>query len=156
MKLHVDNSQGVKGYLPFTFSNGSDSRAAYSIGRDYTNPEQHFINVAPPGTVSLNQFPDDVFPEFRKTVYEYCPSMTFFLFSSAHMPLDHEVFRFSRKLQEIFALALGLEESAFDDLFRYPLCDLTLQYYPVQDPNEQSPIAPHADYGGESSCFLFV
>ncbi|KAH8658227.1 hypothetical protein BX600DRAFT_514734 [Xylariales sp. PMI_506] len=132
LKLHVDNSQGVKGYLPFKFHDGSNRRASYSLGRDYTNPEQHFVQVAPPGTVPLNQWPDDTLPEFRKTIYEYY----------------QEVFKFARKMLQIFSLALGLDEADLDDLFRYPLNDITMQYYPVQDPNEQSSISPHADYGG--------
>jgi hypothetical protein len=50
---------------------------------------------------------------------------------------------------QIFALALGLGETDLDETFRYPLNDITMQYYPVQDPNEQSSISPHADYGGK-------
>lgn len=72
LKLHVDRSQGIKGYLPFKFKDGSSRRASYSLGRDYTNPEQHFVKVAPEGTVSINQWPDDSLPEFRKIIYEYC------------------------------------------------------------------------------------
>lgn len=49
----------------------------------------------------------------------------------------------------IFSLALGLEETELDDIFRYPLNDITMQYYPVQDANDQSSIRPHADYGGK-------
>ncbi|KAI1370067.1 hypothetical protein F4677DRAFT_451767 [Hypoxylon crocopeplum] len=131
LKLHVDNSQGVKGYLPFKFQDGSNRRASYSLGRDYTNPEQHFVTVAPPGTVSVNQWPKAL-PEFRKVIYEYY----------------QDVFQFARKMLQIFALALGLEETDLDETFRYPLNDITMQYYPIQDPNEQSSISPHADYGG--------
>lgn len=72
LKLHVDNSQGVKGYLPFAFRDGRRCRASYSLGRDYTNPEQHFVKEAPPGTVALNQWPDASLPAFRKVIYEYC------------------------------------------------------------------------------------
>jgi isopenicillin N synthase-like dioxygenase len=72
LKLHVDNSQGVKGYLPFKFQDGSNRRASFGMGRDYTNPEQQFVKVAPPGTLSLNQWPDEKLPEFRKLTYEYC------------------------------------------------------------------------------------
>ncbi|KAL3459106.1 Clavaminate synthase-like protein [Aspergillus heterothallicus] len=132
LKLHVDNSQGVKGYLPFKFKDGSNRRASYSMGRDYTNPEQHFVAIAPPGTVPLNQWPDESLPDFRKVLYEYY----------------QDVFNFARKMLQIFSLALGLEETDLDDLFRCPLNDITLQYYPIQDPNEQSSISPHADYGG--------
>ncbi|CAK7235928.1 hypothetical protein SEUCBS140593_009447 [Sporothrix eucalyptigena] len=132
LKLHVDNSQGVKGYLPFAFRDGRRCRASYSLGRDYTNPEQHFVQKASEGTVPLNQWPDEVLPEFRTIIYEYY----------------QEVFVFARKMLQIFALALGLDETDLDDTFRFPLNDITMQYYPVQDPNEQSSIVPHADYGG--------
>lgn len=84
MALHVDNSQGVKGYLPFKFDDGSKRRASYSIGTDYTNPEQHFVKVAPQGTVPVNQWPDGVLPEFRKVIYEYCG------YSSARLPLIYQ------------------------------------------------------------------
>ncbi|KAH8900423.1 Clavaminate synthase-like protein [Thozetella sp. PMI_491] len=132
LKLHVDNSQMVKGYLPFKFKDGSSRRASYSLGRDYTNPEQHFVNVAPSGTMPVNQFPDQSMPEFRKVIYEYY----------------HEVFLFAQKMLQIFALALGLDETDLDETFRHPLTDITMQYYPIQELNEQSSISPHVDYGG--------
>lgn len=62
---------------------------------------------------------------------------------------DQDVFKFARKLLQIFALALGLDEEDLDETFRYPLNDITMQYYPIQSPNTQSSITPHADYGGE-------
>lgn len=61
---------------------------------------------------------------------------------------DREAFKFSKNLLQIFALALGLEETALDETFQFPMTDITMQYYPVQDPNDQSSISPHADYGG--------
>lgn len=153
LKLHVDNSQGVKGYLSYQFEDGSIRRASYSLGRDYTNPEQHFVNVAAPGTMPINQWPDEDMPEFRRVIYEYCASRS----APLRIPirkytdtdfLDQEVFKFARKLLQIFALALGLEETALDEIFRQPLTDITMQYYPIQSPSEQSSISPHADYGG--------
>ena len=69
---------------------------------------------------------------------------------------DQEVFRFARKMLQIFSLALGLEETDLDDTFRYPLNDITMQYYPIQDPNDQSSISPHADYGGKKHFLLLT
>ncbi|KAL4900110.1 hypothetical protein BDW74DRAFT_183065 [Aspergillus multicolor] len=132
LKIHVDNSQGVRGYLPFKFSDGSNRRASFSTGRDYTNPEQHFVAVAPPGTVSINQWPGEALRAFRESIYEFYG----------------EVFRFARKMLQIFALALELDETDLDNTFRHPLNDVTLQYYPIQDASDQSSISPHADYGG--------
>lgn len=66
------------------------------------------------------------------------------------LPADQDVFQFARKMLQIFALALSLDENDLDETFRYPLNDITMQYYPIQDLNEQSSISPHADYGGKS------
>lgn len=77
LKLHVDKSQGLKGYLPFQFQNGSRSRGAFSMGRDYTNPEQHFVATAPSDTMTINQWPEDDLPEFRTVIYDYCKASTF-------------------------------------------------------------------------------
>ena len=144
LKIHVDNSQGVKGYLPFSFRDGRRCRASYSFGRDYTNPEQHFVKKAPEGTVTVNQWPEDALPAFRTVLYEYY----------------QEVFVFARQMLHIFALALGLDETDLDDSFRFPLNDITMQYYPVQDPNDGSSIVPHADYGGftllHQGTFIFL
>ena len=65
--------------------------------------------------------------------------------------IDHEVFRFAQKMLQIFALALGLEETALDDTFRQPLTDITMQYYSVQAPSKErkASLHAHADYGGK-------
>jgi len=107
------------------------------MGNDYTNPEQHFVKVAPPRSVPINQWPDEALPEFRKAIYEYY----------------YEVLRFAQKMLQIFALALELEETALDDTFRQPLTDITMQYYPVQAPSKERQVPEaslhaHADYGG--------
>ena len=69
---------------------------------------------------------------------------------------DHEVYIFAKKLVQIFALSLGLEETALDNIFNAPLTDITMQHYPVQpgktDPEEL--LYAHADYGGEYHVFL--
>lgn len=41
---------------------------------------------------------------------------------------DHDVFNFARQMLHIFALALGLIETDFDETFRFPLNDITMQY----------------------------
>jgi hypothetical protein len=53
---------------------GTAQRESFGMGNDYTEKEQHHVNVAPSGSLSLNQWPDDVMPEFRKVLYEYCKS----------------------------------------------------------------------------------
>lgn len=68
--------------------------------------------------------------------------------TSAKTLADQEVFGFAKKMLQIFALALGLEETALDETFQHPMTDITMQYYPIQHPREQSSIMPHVDYGG--------
>ena len=76
MKYHVNNSPAVKGFLPVNPNEKragfGSARETFSMGNDYTDPEQHAIKVAPPGTVPLNQWPDEELPEFRKEIYAYC------------------------------------------------------------------------------------
>lgn len=57
---------------------------------------------------------------------------------------------------QIIALALGLEETELDDLFEYPLTDVTVQHYPaLAEPLVAKEILyAHADYGGEFICLL--
>jgi hypothetical protein len=71
MVHHVNNSPGAKGFDPMIVG-GAAQRESFGMGNDYTEPEQHYVSVAPPGTLSLNQWPDKTVPEFRKVLYEYC------------------------------------------------------------------------------------
>jgi isopenicillin N synthase-like dioxygenase len=63
---------------------------------------------------------------------------------------------FSKQLQGIFALALGLEENALDHLFKYPLMDITIQHY--CQGKVKPGLGAHADFGRKipfvSSKFL--
>ncbi|KIW35453.1 uncharacterized protein PV07_02149 [Cladophialophora immunda] len=137
MKYHVNNSPAAKGFTPVNPADKrkgfGGAREAFGMGNDYTNPEQHAIKVAPAGTVPLNQWPDDELPEFRQNVYSYFT----------------EVYLFAKKLVQIFALALGLEETALDQFFEVPFTDITINHYPPQpDETEYKQVLyPHADYG---------
>lgn len=54
---------------------------------------------------------------------------------------------------QIFALWLGLEEIALDDMFiKKPLTDITTQHYPVQagKTGPEETMHSHAENGGES------
>ncbi|KAL6249916.1 hypothetical protein RBB50_002217 [Rhinocladiella similis] len=137
MKYHVNNSSAFKGFNPVNpdekRAGFGSARETFSLGRDYTDPEQHSIKVAPPGTVSLNQWPDEDFPEFRRDIYAYFT----------------EVYAFAAKLVQIFSLALGLEETALDEFFKFPFTDITINHYPPQacDDTYRQVLFPHADYG---------
>ncbi|KIW68115.1 hypothetical protein PV04_04082 [Phialophora macrospora] len=137
MKYHVNNSPAAKGFTPVNPADKrpgfGGARESFGMGNDYTNPEQHGIEVALPGTVPLNQWPDDELPEFRKNIYSYFT----------------EVYLFAQQLVRIFSLALGLEETALDQVFETPFADITINHYPPQpDADEYKQVLfPHADYG---------
>lgn len=133
MKLHIDRSPAAKGYQPLSAPSAAyNVRESFGMGNDYLDPEQHFVETAPEGSVQLNQWPDEDLPEFRSTVYQYYK----------------EVYAFAKQLVQIFALALGLEETALDKMFVAPLTDITIQHYPhIPDvKGEINILHAHADY----------
>jgi isopenicillin N synthase-like dioxygenase len=87
VKLQIDcnKSNAAKGYQPRqqVGPNGV-LRESYSMGNDYTEPEQQHISVAPEGSVTLNQWPEETVPEFRKAIYEYCEESLLLLSSVIH------------------------------------------------------------------------
>ncbi|KAK5272153.1 hypothetical protein LTR96_001783 [Exophiala xenobiotica] len=136
--IDCNKSNEAKGWQPQqTVGPNGVLRESYSMGNDYTDPEQRHISTAPQGSIPLNQWPDDkTISEFRKAIYDY------YL----------EVYPFAKRLIQIFALALGLPETALDQYFGTPLADITSQYYPVQeraasDPEPMELLFPHADFG---------
>ncbi|EXJ80551.1 hypothetical protein A1O1_08697 [Capronia coronata CBS 617.96] len=137
MKYHVNNSPAAKGFTPCNPSDKrpgfAGARETFGMGNDYTDPEQHAIKTAPPGTVPLNQWPDEELPEFRKKLYSYF----------------QDVYIFSKALVRIFSLALDLEETALDEFFETPFTDITVQHYLPQPEETESKqvLLPHADYG---------
>ena len=75
VKLQIDylKSNAAKGYLPRqAVGPHGVLRETFSMGNDYTEPEQQNISVTPEDAVSLNQWPDKTIPEFRQAMYDYC------------------------------------------------------------------------------------
>ena len=65
-------------------------------------------------------------------------------------PADRECYKFAKALIRYFALALGLEESGFDEFFNAPLTDVLIQHYfaaPDRKDHEEI-LFPHADFSG--------
>ncbi|KUJ16331.1 Clavaminate synthase-like protein [Mollisia scopiformis] len=134
LQIECTKSNAAKGFMPAQQTGPHGVvRESFSMGNDYTEPEQKEISTAKEGAVSLNQWPDETLPEFRKAIYAYY----------------HEMYPFAKKLVQIFALALGLPEYALDQYCCLPLTDITMQYYPVQS-HKTEPMEllfPHADFG---------
>ncbi|KFY42142.1 hypothetical protein V494_02576 [Pseudogymnoascus sp. VKM F-4513 (FW-928)] len=134
-KYVMSNSPSFKGYMPSkTVEKNAPDRDSFSVGTDFTEPEQvaarggtHLVT----GPVPQNQWPDEI-PEFRKTFYEYY----------------HQCYRFAQQLFRIFALSLGLEESAFAETFKSPLTDVMIQhYFPAPErKNHEELLFGHADF----------
>lgn len=73
-QIDCNRSNEAKGWQPQqTVGPNGVLRESYSMGNDYTELEQHHINIAPQGSVPLNQWPsEDSIPGFRKAIYDYC------------------------------------------------------------------------------------
>lgn len=111
------------------------------MGDDPLEPEQNFPShlPLPQGIIPQNIWPKDE-PWFRESIYQYY----------------HAVFPFAKKLVRLFTLALGQEsESAFDDLFQFPITSVRALHYPpnadVKDADYVG-LGAHADY----SCTFLV
>ncbi|CZS96949.1 uncharacterized protein RAG0_06067 [Rhynchosporium agropyri] len=132
-KYIFTNSPCFKGYMPSkALEKSAPDRETFSVGSDFSEPEQHFIKKAAPGSVALNQWPDDELPEFKKVFYEYYK----------------QCYAFAKGLIHSFALALKLEETSFDEFFDAPLTDVVIhRYFPVPDRKDYEELLfPHADF----------
>ncbi|KAI5479562.1 UDP-galactose transporter [Pseudohyphozyma bogoriensis] len=132
---HVDHSPAARGWAPRARPDGKPGfiRETYDIGPDYLDVEQAHFKAAAPGTVPLNQFPDETLPAFRKCFYTYFTEVT----------------RFSQAVVRLFALDMGLDEHRLDPFFTHPLFDVNIQHYPKVDAGEKGlqTLASHADHG---------
>jgi len=101
---------------------------AYSPEQDPENPSTE------PGT---SIWPADV-PGFKEGLYAY------------HTPM----LQFARKMTQIFALALHLPESYFDEYIKRPEAGMRILHYPAQEhsADDQNGIGAHTDF----ECFTIV
>jgi hypothetical protein len=71
MRIHNHRSRAAKGYIYAKRDDGFLFRDSFTMGRDYTDPEQWHISQAPEGSQSLNQWTDEKLPAFREVMYRY-------------------------------------------------------------------------------------
>ncbi|KAH6670603.1 putative isopenicillin N synthetase [Halenospora varia] len=90
-----------------------------------------------PNEPPINIWPDSI-PGFKETLFEHHAQML----------------AFSRKMTRIFALALHLDESAFDAYIKRPEAGMRILHYPQQEasPEDQNGIGAHTDF----ECFTTV
>jgi isopenicillin N synthase-like dioxygenase len=138
MKLHSNQSAARLGYRPLGGPNPG--------GSGDKNPDLkerfHMAREVLPGEpldgrrdAGLSQWPaESVLPGFASLM-------------RAHISARCDV---ARRLARAFALSLDLDETAFDEIYRYPGGSVVLNYYPPIDPatvqDAQWSFSPHADY----------
>ncbi|ODV94024.1 hypothetical protein PACTADRAFT_44338 [Pachysolen tannophilus NRRL Y-2460] len=139
-KLKIDrkNNEYFLGYAPYEALNEKEGKRPHSyesllFGRE-AKYDKEFGKETGEKFDANNQWPpQDVLPEFKPCVSEYFSQML----------------TLSRKLIRIFALALNLDESFFDDKVTHPGSLLALNYYAAQvadNPDANTAIFPHTDH----------
>ena len=137
MRHHIALGRGHKGYVPegseWYGSGRPDLKEAWDIG--FECADDHPFVLAGQPLIGGNKWPD--LPGFRDAVDAYYA----------------DVFALGRTLFRGFALALGQDEHAFDDLVTCPPSKLRLIHYPVDPSAEDAPgIGAHTDY----ECFTLL
>lgn len=142
MKRYIGRSRAHRGYVPTgeegfydgTDPKKTDKKEAFDLSIELPeNDPDHVIGYRMLGP---NQWPAEL-PEMQRDVYAYY---------EAAMALGHTIFRG-------FALALGLDETYFEDLLKRPPSQLRLVHYPA-DPARVADwgISAHTDY----ECFTIL
>ncbi|MCM2402773.1 isopenicillin N synthase family oxygenase [Rhizobium sp. S153] len=141
MANHVSKSKNNRGYAAMLEENTDptargDLHESFDIALDVPadDPDVKAGKVL----YGPNQWPSDM-PEFRKALETY----------------HAEMLKLSGHLLHAFALALGLEETYFDDMVGKPLATLRVLHYPPQFgeiDDRQIGIGAHSDY----ECFTIL
>jgi isopenicillin N synthase-like dioxygenase len=112
-------------------------KEAFTMGDCVIEDEQDYrgkTGSQPPANITRPQniWPSQA-PWFREGVYNYYQAV---------LPL-------AMKLVRIFALAFGLEETALDDKFKFPITGMRPLHYPPVPPEESAEsigLGAHADF----------
>ncbi|KAH8658248.1 Clavaminate synthase-like protein [Xylariales sp. PMI_506] len=142
MDAHVQKNPAIRGYEPMLETRldprtQGDIKEAFTMGDCVIEPEQDYTGKtgqSPPShiTKSQNIWPEKA-PWWREGLYNYY----------------HYVFPLSMKLVKIFALAFDLDETAFDQYFRFPITGMRALYYPPTPISQDAAsvgLGAHADF----------
>jgi len=139
METHNQKTEKFRGYEAFLEgkldpSTRGDLKEGFLMGEDFTDPEQlSLLTSTPPPHVHTprNQWPTH--PSalfFRPAIYRYYRSM----------------FEFSKRMLHIFALALDLPETHFDNISTHPMTNVRAVHYPPQESQSDVGIGAHTDF----------
>lgn len=141
MDAHVQRNPAIRGYEPPLETRNDprtkgDFKEAFTMGDCVIEPEQDYkgrVGADPPAHITKPQniWPKDA-PFFREGLYRY---------------YSH-VFPLAMKLVRIFALAFGLEETALDSIFKFPITGMRALHYPPMPVEEDGTIGlgAHTDF----------
>lgn len=111
------------------------------MGDCVIEPEQDYVGKTrrqPPSHITK---PQNIWPSgapwWREGIYKYYNNM---------LPL-------AMKLVKIFALAFDLDETAFDNYFKFPITGMRALYYPPTPADDENPsigLGAHADFSCRS------
>lgn len=114
-----------------------DIKEAFTMGDCAIEPEQDYVGKTGHNPPSHITRPQNIWPSkapwWREGMYKYYNSI---------LPL-------TMKLVKIFALAFDLEETAFDDIFKFPITGMRPLYYPPMPVDDESPnigLGAHSDF----------
>ncbi|KAG8160734.1 hypothetical protein KVR01_008998 [Diaporthe batatas] len=142
MDAHVQKNPAIRGYEPMLETRNDprtkgDMKEAFTMGDCVIEPEQDYIGKTghePPSHITKPQniWPSSA-PWWRQGLYRYYDNV---------LPL-------AMKLVGIFALAFGLDETAFDKDFQFPITGMRALYYPPTPADDEQPsigLGAHADF----------
>ncbi|XPS79397.1 hypothetical protein M3J09_011382 [Ascochyta lentis] len=135
MEVHNQKTAKFRGYEAFLEgkldpSTRGDFKEGFLMGEDATDPEQN-RPITPSTAEPRNQWPTHPSALFwRPSIYRYYNAM----------------YTFSKRLLRIFALALELPETAFDEITTYPMTNIRAVHYPPQESETDVGIGAHTDF----------
>lgn len=142
MSAHVQKNPAIRGYEPMLETRldprtKGDIKEAFTMGDCFLEPEQRYRDVTGQDPPSFVNKPQNIWPEaapwVREGLYKYYSA----------------VFPLAMKLIRIFALAFDLEETAFDQYFRFPITGIRALHYPPLPPDEEGNavgLGAHTDF----------
>ncbi|KAH8803408.1 putative gibberellin 3-beta hydroxylase [Xylogone sp. PMI_703] len=141
MKVHTDLVPNeYVGYHPLeAYARNSKKLKDLSEAFNWAYDAKYDPEAVDPNEKSINIWPDEAdAPGFKETLFAHHTQML----------------TFARKMARIFALALHLEEDAFDKYIKRPEAGMRILHYPNQQasPDDQDGIGAHTDF----ECFTIV